>query len=410
MDLLISTFITDKNVAFRVSDTNERLDVFKYMLASYSVLPIKKAYIFCKLDDNYLNKKIELENFIKSIFIDYVLVFDRFTTKKQWIDFNIDKIESDLIWFNQNDDHIFIDSSVDIINEGIELLNNDKSKYKSLYYSHFPEQLNISKKLNCQKIGNYLKYNVPHSDCIQIFNKNYLKYLLYELEWPSTHIPTTNRIDGILHDKRIVGDHIKNSKIYDIDISTYVPLKEQVRHFESYHHSKSPYLVCPPLFIPNGFFTNKINIKYCNKIYNKDYVNIHPFKKIRLNNRFKYINENELDILTDFNLLLEDIPLCWKNRINKIEIDEIIDEKKLLIKRNENLYNIYNLPITTMWTNYITTTVETNNYPSDWYIYKNCCEYCGKNYKYKCSKCDIKYCSKECQIKDWNEHKNNHKI
>ena len=42
-------------------------------------------------------------------------------------------------------------------------------------------------------------------------------------------------------------------KIYDIDVSTYIPLKDLVRHFEAYHPSKMPFSICPPLFIPYGF-------------------------------------------------------------------------------------------------------------------------------------------------------------
>ena len=36
------------------------------------------------------------------------------------------------------------------------------------------------------------------------------------------------------------------------------------------------------------------------------------------------------------------------------------------------------------------------------------CKVCGKKGEYKCSKCGkVIYCSRECQFKDWGNHKNN---
>ena len=38
----------------------------------------------------------------------------------------------------------------------------------------------------------------------------------------------------------------------------------------------------------------------------------------------------------------------------------------------------------------------------------NYCKLCGKKGEYKCSKCGrVTYCSRECQFKDWINHKNN---
>ena len=137
MDLIVSVFMTD-NAAFRVTRKNERMNVFKYSLASYSVLPINKAFIFCKLDTNYEKYKEELEVFVHSLFKNYELHFDRFVYQHEWIKFDIiNKLESDLVWFNQNDDHVFLDSNLDMVLEGIEHLNNETTKYKSLFYINY---------------------------------------------------------------------------------------------------------------------------------------------------------------------------------------------------------------------------------------------------------------------------------
>jgi hypothetical protein len=55
MKLLLSCFVTDKPV-YQGSRhlINTRIDIFKYMLDSLSVLNFDKVYIFAKLDTNYI--------------------------------------------------------------------------------------------------------------------------------------------------------------------------------------------------------------------------------------------------------------------------------------------------------------------------------------------------------------------
>ena len=143
MILLVSVFITDKAMFSKRQGMNNRLDVFKYTLASYSVLPISKAIIFCKLDSNYLSQQKSLKEYINSIFKEPIIIFDRFTTKKQWINSHIldtiNNINDNVIWFTQNDDHVFIDCNLDVIEEGIQLLENDTKPFRSLCFSHFTE-------------------------------------------------------------------------------------------------------------------------------------------------------------------------------------------------------------------------------------------------------------------------------
>ena len=134
MILLVSVFITDKKLySKRISNKNDRLAVFKYTLASYSVLPISKAIIFCELDKNYSSQQESLKQYIHSIFKQPIVYFHRFTTKQQWINSKIfdtiNGMDDKLVWFTQNDDHVFIDSNLDVVEEGIKLLQNDNKNY-----------------------------------------------------------------------------------------------------------------------------------------------------------------------------------------------------------------------------------------------------------------------------------------
>ena len=359
MILLVSVFITDKKLySNRTSNSGERLDIFKYTLASYSVLPISKTIILVKLDTNYKSREKELVNYIKELFENPIIINDRFTTKQEWKESGILDIiikeSDDLIWFTQNDDHVFIDSSLDVLNNSLNLLKEDNSKYKSLCYSHYPEHISLGAKLNAEKNGLCIKINYPMSDSIQILNKSYLIFLLQEVSWLELNMI---RIDTLVRDTRIWGIH--GTKEFNIDCSTYIPLKELCRHFDGYYHVKIDDKICPPLFIPRNFFDNSIIIKYGYDEYDTNVVNINPCKILRVPN-----NVFDTNIHTDITGLLSDIPLFWKNRIKKIDINDKISLDKFKKCRNVYYKNLMELSHENWWTNGVKYEI-----PKEWCIY-----------------------------------------
>jgi len=329
MHLIISVFITDKKLnSERCGHTKNRLEVFKYMLASYSILDFNKVYIYCKLDNVYQKEQENLIKYINKLFHNPIITFDRFINKVEWNNSNIfDNFkENELILFTQNDDHIFMDSDINTIKEGIDILNKSNKKYKSLYYSHYPEINNLCKKLKAKSIGNYYSFNIPMTDSIQIFNIKFLKYLLLEITWPHNNMI---RIDELIRDNRIWNKY--GNGIFDIDIITIVPKKECFRHFDGYSHVNIDETICPPLKIPPNFFEKEVIINYCNKNYNVNAVNINPLKELYIPNKTKDLNN-----VTDYKYLITDIPLFWKKYIKKIEICDNIDEK--ILTKHRNIY------------------------------------------------------------------------
>jgi hypothetical protein len=154
--------------------------------------------------------------------------------------------ENELVWFTQNDDHIFIDFNMDILNEGLELLKNEKNNHKSLYYSHWPEIIRMSGKFQEPiLINNYVKFDFTILDSIQIFNLKFLYYLFIEYKWKNNHI----RIDTLL-------DEITSTPWKDNCLSQtiYIPLREIVRHFDGYGHVYMDINSCPPLLLPSNTF------------------------------------------------------------------------------------------------------------------------------------------------------------
>ena len=181
MILLISSFITNQRGYNRYS----RFDIFKYMLFSYKNLPFTEIYLFILLDNEFIHLKNMLENYIYTIFsnleIDKIhITFDRYTKQDDWMPFINYIIEKhgldELVWFSQNDDHIFIDFNNDLLLEGLELLKNDTTENKSIYFSHWPEIVRMSGKYGTQKlVGNYVNFKLSLLDSIQIFSMKFIQ-------------------------------------------------------------------------------------------------------------------------------------------------------------------------------------------------------------------------------------------
>ena len=238
MDLLLSVFITHK----RASKDNRynRLDIFKYTLESYSQIKWDNIYLFIELDTEFLERKYELEEHIYNIFKGNNIFLNDYQITKQylWQNFFMKTYNSNedrLIFFAQNCSHVFIDFNLDIFNEGIMLLKNDTiSKYKTLYMTHWPEALKLSGKFNNQEyIGNYIKFKATILDSLQVFNLNYLKYLLTELDWHNEDMP---RIDGLIIQQSVWPNRGGAPYSFDSLQTIYVPLRELCRRFHGYDH------------------------------------------------------------------------------------------------------------------------------------------------------------------------------
>lgn len=260
MILLLSTFITNK----RPSNRYSRLDVFKYTLYSYRLLPFTHIYLYILLDNEFIQFREDLNNYIHDIFKGKKIniEFNRYTSQELWTPIieNLVNVhgEDELVWFTQNDDHVFIDFNLDVLNEGLELLKNDSSTHKSIYFSHWPEIIRMSGKYSEPiLIGNYVKFNLSLLDSIQIFNLKFLYNVMVLYKWKSDHL----RIDSILNELtcRPAEEDPLNQKIF-------VPLRELVRHFDGYGHVAMDETACPRLLLPKNTFSYSKEI-LCKKMY-----------------------------------------------------------------------------------------------------------------------------------------------
>jgi hypothetical protein len=213
-------------------------------------------YLFVELENEFLPRKQELIEYVKSLFGEQNvhLTFKHLVKRedvKSFLDTAYAGCEDKLIWFGINDDHVFVDIDTDVLEEGLTLVKNDKSKFKTLYYSHWPEVLRLSGKLNNQeRVGNYVKFTATLLDAIQIFNLNYLRYLYGEVVWNFNESFFVGRehkkIEALILQSNIWTDPkapyryaegLINSYVDNLQ-TIYVPLRELARHFDGYSHVK----------------------------------------------------------------------------------------------------------------------------------------------------------------------------
>jgi hypothetical protein len=233
------------------------------MLHSYKEIPFDEVYLFILLDREFAERRERLDEFIRTTFSrleqDKIhITYDRFKKQHQWAPFmkHITEKhgENELVWFSQNDDQVFVDFNMDILNEGIQTLKSDPNPHKSIYLSHWPEIIKASGKYRPPTLtGNYIKFDLSLLDSIQIFSMKLLYDIFVEYHWKSDH---HMRIDSILGE-------LMNIPSDDNPLSQtiFAPLRELVRHFDGYDHVKMDRSACPPLELPvNTFYYSPENL------------------------------------------------------------------------------------------------------------------------------------------------------
>lgn len=346
MILFVNVFIT-KNFATSYDrgrwGVQDRLDVFKYSLASMAVIPWTKVIIHCQLDECYKHRRGELDDYINKLFpgaINYHTRIDKHSKWKAAME-EVFAVQGDeLVWFSCNDDHVFIDYDLDVLNACErrlnELLASGNNPNVACYVSHWPEML-------CH--ANYgMQYPVLHQtphffevdwvniDSIQIVSKAVLKHWWFTHEYGDDVFLI--RSDGNMPGKGPEYIHIN----LDLSLRTVIPLRELARHFDGYSR---PYMPggsadinrCTPLFVPHGFFENQIRVSFCKETKKDNSVHVNPV----------LANYSTVDPLgADCKLMLEDIPLFWRDKIADIDFGPEVDRQILIAARNKAVQLVAN--------------------------------------------------------------------
>ncbi|EOD04921.1 hypothetical protein EMIHUDRAFT_250373, partial [Emiliania huxleyi CCMP1516] len=255
MDLLLSTFITNKRSR---GNRYSRLQVFRHAMRSYFDLPINGFYLFIQLDEEFSSQRQNLENELTSSLGSRLqhLEFTRILTQAKWkwlmSSIGSDKHSGRLVFFLQNDDHVFIDVDTSLLCQGLMLLHSEPSKFKTLYMSHWPEALRLTGKVSPpQRIGGFVRTNLTMLDAVQVFNLGFLHHIFVELEWPQGL--QVRRIDRLIMQRAVWGTFAQSLlRTADTENSLqafFVPLRELCRKFDGYMHVGIPFAKVPQLEI-----------------------------------------------------------------------------------------------------------------------------------------------------------------
>ena len=348
MILLFNVKITSRGLThYHRSDwlpKYSRMDIFKYCLASYAaMLPvISKCIFYIQIEPEFADRKQELEEYIYTLFPEVELHWYRINHTRDWR-ILCDQFTNDdeLIFFAGNDDHIFMDSSLDMLQAGVKNLQEDPNPYSVIYYSHWPEQMRMSMHYNGQltKDGNYVKYTWRTFDAIRI-----LKVARFKKYW----------LDNEYGDEIVFRTDTLWHKGYELTAPVYAPLRELVRHYDGYSHVSQQIInIVPPLVIPNGFFESNIRIRIGYADRDEATTNLNPADQ--------WLHAAQ-PTGTDYRWDQEDIPLFWKNRISYISTNEGCNINAIQQARDAAYITSTQIPMNCYSINFD----QTNTIPIEW--------------------------------------------
>ncbi len=320
MILFVNVFMTN-NGLYGYARHNlprvDRGDILLYSLASYaSIDRWTKCIFYLQLDNDFLHKQGEFEQKIHEMFgkKKCSIYWHRNVYTRDWRKAAEEVLDQpdELIWLTCNHDHPFIDYDQSMIDEVIDHMTNEKEKLVNCYWSHWPEIIRVAALESEEKKGNYLTLHWNVHDAIHIVNKNVFYTYFFDYDFGDRSL---TRLD-VIHD-------YTDPKLV---LKTYIPTRELCRHFDGYSHVNIPANVAPPLTIPPGFFEKDMKVLCYANERREGWVNINPLAS-------EYFAHSPFG--TDDKIMLEDLPLFWRDRITQTEIGKKVDRDRICQARNE---------------------------------------------------------------------------
>ncbi len=302
-----------------------KLDIAKYTLASYKVFPWSKVII--KFDVANENDREPFMKYARELFPDAEIILHRSDNQKKYQETveKICKLDDEWIFYTPNCDHPIIANDITHIYRLLEKAKEYKKKYRfvSVVYSMFSEYMNVERCWKDTRIIEedndsivFIKIGGDYNSC-QIVHRDLLRHWFCSQDMGNALVRRAEDVQWFVktHHQLVIA-----------------PKQEICAHFDGYSHTMgfptqiSPDQV-PPLFIPDGFFENKIRIAYGYTEYRDGWVNINP--------NAKHYSFRKKKNGTDLKIGLDDIPLFWRSRIEKIDVNPNADLRLLKEKRDE---------------------------------------------------------------------------
>jgi len=340
MIVLFNVKITDVKMTYPYAGTvydraawfpvSNRFDIFKYCLASRAVMaPVVDKFIFYIDLAEFTPRQAELEEFMLSIFPPDKLEihWHRIDRTQKWRDLCDSQFTNDdeLIWYEGNDDHIFIDSNLDMIRASIDILNADPDPLAVMYYSHWPEQMRMSLLHNGELTsdGNFIKFHWDTVDSLLMMKAGRFKKYWFDTDCGEDNMYRSDSL-GWQYGLKIPG-------------TVYSPTKELIRHYDGYSHvGKLLGTIAPPLYVPHGFFENDMRVRIGYPERKDGWINLYPAAE-----RLYSIDPNGAEA----RWTEEDIPLFWKSHILELDVNPDQDVDLLSQARDAAFLSMTRIPM-----------------------------------------------------------------
>lgn len=321
--------------------THDRIDIFKYSLASMSPLdPLVVHWIFnIDLAGDVKHRQEELEDWIKNNFPKdkTTLLWYRCNNLKQWGEIKdfMDTMTYDLIYPAGNDDYIFMDTDIEYLRRGLDHLRRDPDPDVSMMICHYPEIIGDSYKFagdTRTDDGLYGVYKHINPGALQIMKRSHFENYLDYNRGRNGIVGSV----GYCHKQKAMMDpdgyiYILEHLIHPGRSRLYSPTRELFRHFDGYNHVRADPNICPPIEIPSGFFDKSMTIRYGFDLYNYKSVNLNPKSNLFTVDKVRG---------ADYKFCLEDIPIFWKPYIKDIITNDAADINELKICRNRHMLQL----------------------------------------------------------------------
>lgn len=326
---------------------DDRMDIFKYTLDSYVPFDtiVDKWIFYIELAPEYQHRQTELEEHIRTQFPNQKLIlkFSRNYYCRDWRQ-SIEDLEikdNDIIWYSGNDDHIFYDYNLDMIESAIAVLNNDPNPLSQVYYSHWPEQMRLGYYHNGEltEDGNWIKHIWRTFDSIVIMKGERFRQYWLNQDWKDLPV---FRSDALYHHG------------YELTGPVYSPVREIVRHYDGYGHVGRFDNIIPPVQLPIGYFQDNLRVRigYTNKL--QGWINLDPLAK-------QIFPSSPAG--ADYRWLPEDIPLFWKSKIKQLDVNPELDMDAATKFRDETYIESTRLPMNCYSINF----TQDNAAPTNWF-------------------------------------------
>ncbi|HYH20703.1 MAG TPA: hypothetical protein VD995_19035 [Azospirillum sp.] len=306
MILLMNVLVTEKGLTYYergLLPRHSRPDVLLYSIASLSVIPWTAAHIYLEFDETSDADRDRVVAGIAAMIPDARITLGRLAYQCEWqraVE-RLEEIDDDLVWFTCNDDHVFVDSDLEALNAvtGIMRRLAQANAHVCCPFSHWPEQLAFFDQLPTQLVdGRALVAPFRMTDSVQIVTKAILRHWWFAHDYGDQFLPRTDWITG---DVRMLEQTLG-----------VLPLRELVRHYDGYSHIGIDIDLCPPLFIPPGFFERAMRIQVKG-----------PRRAGTILLAAGARHHSTVDAGgADLKVQSRNMPLFWRDRIGEIRVEE----------------------------------------------------------------------------------------